>query len=108
MVTKSCSTPSHFVDMLYRYLRDKHLNVQINGNDILVDGYKVSGNFSQYIGPKRDTLFGIHISLNVDLDVIKHYCDKEMNKIPKGLSEYGITREELLDVFYKFVDEQNK
>ena len=39
---------------------------------------------------------GYQISINQDLDVIKHACTKPMEKIPKALSEYGITTEEMV------------
>jgi hypothetical protein len=35
------------------------------------------------------------LSINIDLDHIKAICRKSMNKVPKGLSEYGITTEEV-------------
>lgn len=42
------------------------------------------------------------ISMNVNLDHIKAICKKPMEKVPKGLSEYGITTEEVEKMFVAF------
>ena len=34
--------------------------------------------------------------VNVDLEAIKNACKKPMVKVPKALSEYGITTEEMV------------
>ena len=49
------------------------------------------------------------ISMNVNLDHIKAICRKPMKKVPKGLSDYGITSEEVEEMFLDFceADEAN-
>lgn len=37
------------------------------------------------------------ISINQDIEAIKHICKKEMIKIPKALSDFGITAEEIVN-----------
>ena len=39
----------------------------------------------------------VQISINQDLEVIKNVCLKPMVKVPKGLGEYGVTTEEIID-----------
>ena len=38
----------------------------------------------------------IHISIGMDLDLIKAICTKPMVKTPKGLQDYGITQDEII------------
>jgi hypothetical protein len=72
-------------------------NCTIDGNDILIDGYKVSS-----ISADTYNNMGVYFfqfSIVVDLDLINNVCLKPMKKIPKGLSEYGISR---INVMRKF------
>lgn len=86
----------HFVD----WLKGKGLNAEYVKNDVLVDGYKVCGLCITRYG-RIDFSSGI-ISMNVNLDHIKAICKKPMEKVPKGLSEYGITTEEVEKMFVAF------
>lgn len=94
-----------FKNMLIKWLRAKGLNATLDKNDILVDGYKIAGDIHSTF-PNGLRYYGICISINMDLDKLKLYCDKEMKKIPKGLSDYGITRDELMAAIMQFIDEQ--
>ena len=87
---------SHFVD----WLKSKGLNAVNDGNDILVDGFKVCGMCVTGYG-RIDYTAGF-IGINTNLDHIKQICRKPMNKVPKGLSEYGITTEEVEQMFLDF------
>lgn len=84
---------------LAAYLKEKGLNAEYDGgkhNDVTVDGFKVAG-FGIVPIPDTDYLYhGIHVSINADADEINRICKKPMKKVPKGLSEYGITREEII------------
>lgn len=92
------------IEFLLQYLRhDKGLNAVLDwspnliGRDIIVDGkYKVATfTNSEYNG----VVFSAgHISMSADLDLISHICTKPMKKIPKGLSDYGITTEEVENI----------
>ena len=86
----------YFID----WLKAKGLNAEFADNDILVDGYKVCGMCITRYG-RIDYTGGI-ISINANLDHIKAICRKPMNKVPKGLSEYGITTEEVERMFLDF------
>lgn len=87
---------AHFVE----WLKAKGLNAAYIGNDITVDGYKVCGMCITRYG-RIDYTGGI-IGINTNLDHIKAICKKPMVKVPKGLSEYGITTEEVEQMFLDF------
>lgn len=87
---------AYFVD----WLKAKGLNADCVSNDIVVDGYKVCGMCITRYG-RIDYTGGI-ISMNVNLEHIKAICKKPMVKVPKGLSEYGITTEEVENMFLAF------
>lgn len=91
---------SYFVD----WLKAKGLNAEFVDNDVLVDGYKVCGMCVTRYG-RIDYTGGI-ISMNVNLEHIKAICKKPMKKIPKGLSEYGITTEEVEQMFIDFCEQE--
>ena len=91
-----------FVDYLLTWLKDKGLNATYESNDVLVDGYKVCGLCVTRYG-RIDYTAGF-IGINTNLDHIKTICKKPMKKIPKGLSEYGITTEEIEQMFLDFCE----
>lgn len=94
------TTNSFLNDMKNRflqYLQDKGIEVAEDNNDILIEGFKVSSYSSKAINGSNYVFGVFQFSVNVNLDLINHICKKPMNKIPKGLSEYGITTEEILE-----------
>lgn len=91
-----------FVSYFLEWLKSKGLNATYESNDILVDGYKVCGLCVTRYG-RIDYTAGF-ISINANLDHIKAICKKPMVKVPKGLSEYGITTEEVEEMFLKFCE----
>ena len=93
---------SYFVD----WLKAKGLNAVYESNDILVDGYKVCGMCITRYG-RIDYTAGF-IGINTNLDHIKAICRKPMVKVPKGLSEYGITTEEVEKMFITFCKEERR
>ena len=91
--------------LIERY-KERGLDASFNGNDVLMDGYKISGlSATPYDRIQYST---IHIGINTNLDHIKAICKKPMEKVPKGLSEYGITTEEVEKMFLAFCKEQSK
>ena len=94
-----------FVDYFLDWLRAKGLSAEFADNDILVDGHKVCGMCITRYG-RIDYTGGI-ISMNVHMDHIKQICRKPMTKIPKGLSDYGITSEEVEQMFVEFCKEDS-
>ena len=93
-----------FIAYFVEWLKCKGLNAEYVKNDIVVDGYKVCGMAITRHG--RIDYTGGFISMNVNLDHIKAICKKPMEKIPKGLSEYGITTEEVEKMFIAFCKKQ--
>ena len=84
------------------YLEQKGLNsVRCDNNDVLVDNFKVASG-AEAILPTGLLYICYQISINQDLEVIKHACTKPMIKVPKALSEYGITTEEMIAFSEKF------
>ena len=96
---------NRFVPYFVNWLKTKGLNAEYIRNDILVDGYKVCGLCVTRYGRIDYTV--VFISVNTNLDHIKAICRKPMVKVPKGLSEWGITTEEVEEMFLQFC-EQNK
>lgn len=91
---------SNFANYLIDKYKEKGLDATFDGNDVLVDGYKISGLSATPYGHIQYST--IHIGINTNLDHIKAICRKPMVKVPKGLSEYGITSEEVEEMFLKF------
>ena len=87
---------THFVE----WLKTKGLNADFVSNDIVVDGYKVCGMCITRYG-RIDYTAGF-IGVNTNLENIKKICKKPMQKVPKGLYEYGITTEEVEQMFLEF------
>lgn len=96
-----------FAECFTAWLKAKGLNAEFVGNDVLVDGYKVCGTCITRYG--RIDYTTIFISMNPNLDHIRAISKKPMVKVPKGLSEYGITTEEVEQMFLDFCaqDEHN-
>ncbi len=94
-----------FITHFLEWLKSKGLNAEFVSNDIVVDGHKVCGMCITRYG-RIDYTGGI-ISMNVNLDHIKAICKKPMKKVPKGLSEYGITTEEVEKWWCEFCGQKN-
>lgn len=87
-----------FVRDLYNYFKEKGLNVELNKNDILIDGYKVVSSAEINLKPDyRWCSCSVLISMNQNLNLINKVCLKPMIKIPKALNEFNITTEEMLN-----------
>ena len=87
---------AEMLNELAAYFRSCGLSATRNRNDILVDGYKVASGMAVNLSPDyRWTSEAAQISVNQEIDLIKKICTKPMEKEPKGLSEYGITTEEI-------------
>lgn len=92
-ITKRIGVPVEF-DKLVHFFVSKNLNVTREDNDILIDGYKVCSYDTNRLDENYN-FYVVQISINVDLDAIKNICTKHMEKIPKGLSDFGVTTEEI-------------
>lgn len=92
-----------FADYFVNWLKCKGLNAEYVNNDILVDGYKVCGLCITRYG--RIDFSSAYIGIHTNLDHIKTICRKPMVKVPKGLSEWGITTEEVEQMFLAFCEQ---
>lgn len=91
-----------FINSIIEYLKYQNIHAEYKDNDILINNRKFCGVAAN---PYNDLIYvAIHISINVNMDLIKQICTKPMEKIPVGLKEYGITNEELLTHILKFVE----
>ena len=91
--------PNKIMNAILEYLKEKGLNISLDGNDLMIDNlYKVGSCSSVNVGD-RLIYTGCHISMSVNLEHIENICLKPMSKIPKGLSDYNINTQEL----YEFV-----
>lgn len=95
-----------FIGYFVEWLKSKGLDATTVKNDVLVDGYKVCGMCVNRYG--RVDYSGGFIGINTNLEHIKKICRKPMVKVPKGLSEYGITTEEVEQMFLDFCDLDEK
>ena len=93
-----------FADYLIDKYKERGLNATYEDNDVLIDGYKISGLSATPYGNIQYST--IHIGVNTNLEHIKAICKKPMKKVPKGLSEYGITTEEVEQMFLAFCESE--
>lgn len=83
---------------LTNYLNSLGYKTILEGNDVLVEGYKVASACGYNFGKNYNwTYEGVQISINQDFEALKNICLKPMVKIPKGLSEYGITTVKMIE-----------
>ena len=96
------------IKLIHDYLRSKGLPVKIDGNDLMLydtDGknvYKVGSHGSNFVGDMIENV--VHISINMDVELVKNICLKPMVKVPGELGSYGITAEELWKVVIDSLD----
>lgn len=93
-----------FINVFIKWLNEKGINAEFKGNDVMAEGYKILGCSRKPYGAKVYT--AIHIALNVNLENIKKICTKPMNKVPKGLNDFGITSKEIEDFFINYCEEK--
>lgn len=85
------------LNLLCEKFKDRIPNLRVDGNDLIgEENYKLTSYASFNVGD-RVIYTIVAISINPNIEDIVNICTKPMNKIPKGLSEYGISREEIVD-----------
>lgn len=101
---EDCET---FKNLIFDFLKQRIPTISLNNNDFLVDEkYKVASCSSVNAGDNF-IYTGFHFSVNVNLEHIKNICLKPMIKIPKGLSEYGVSSEEIVGFLQKQLEKNN-
>lgn len=99
--------PSNFgskaLHVLWRHLRSRGVGCRIFGNDLLAFDtdqkrwFKVASYGSGWVA-KGYMQTGIHVSINLNPELISQVCIKDCQKTPGYLSQYGITAFEIYDV----------
>lgn len=98
-----------FLNDFTQYLKDKKLNAEYDGNDVLIDGYKVASGFGYNLSPEYKRQYtGLGFFFNTDEELIRHICTKPMVKKPKGLEQFGITTEECVEWMMNWFENFNK
>jgi hypothetical protein len=83
-----------FAKALAKYLSDKGLPcVRCDNNDVMVDNGKVASGGEIVINGFN--YLGFQISINQDVEAIKNICYKPMVKVPKALSDFGVTTDDI-------------
>lgn len=82
---------------LVHLLVSKNISFKMENNDLLLDGYKVAS-YAYRLIPNGMTYTAMHISMSVKMELIQNICKKEMRKVPKGLSDFGVTDEDILNI----------
>lgn len=87
---------------LGKYLADKGISVSYDENDVLAEGKKVVS------WAQAGTISGwyqsvLHVSMNMDVQIVKEICTKEMRKIPAALSELGINAEDVINIVLEYI-----
>lgn len=95
-----------FSDYLLKFLKNKNINANLEGNDLIIDGLYKCASFSSRRFNKI-LYSAYHISIGMNLDLIKNICTKEMIKTPKGLEDYGITTNEIEELFLDYINSHN-
>lgn len=80
------------------FLRKKGIDAKYAGNDIVCDGYKVCGEMCYQLKDIGYWYYALYISISMDADLVNKASSKPMIKPPRGLSYYGITRQEMLEL----------
>lgn len=96
-----------FLNDLTEYFKSKNLNASIDGNDILIDGYKVCSGAENNLPPDFKWCNVVMlISMNQNIDLIRNVCQKEMIKIPKALKDFNIEEEEMMSFIENWFKEK--
>ena len=91
-----------FTKIFAKHLKEERglESTRCDNNDVLVDGFKIASAVETNVNGWQYMCF--QVSLYQDLETIKNVCNKPMVKIPKALSEYGITTDEMVDFIEEY------
>ena len=89
---------------ILEYLQKYDKNIKMDGNDVMLNDKKLFGTMSNGCGPYYEGMF---FSFDIDLDIIKKVCTKEMKKEPIGLSYLGITPKEMAELAENLANKYN-
>lgn len=84
---------NHIINKFYEIISRYEDNVEINGNDILVNGEKVLGSMVRHVG--NAFVWAAQISFCDHSDVIQKVCKKQSKKRPGRLHNKDLTKDKL-------------
>jgi len=85
-------------EKIVAFLKERGIKAWMDGNDILCDWHKVGAEMITPMGDSGYSFYGFYLSISVDADLINAVSSKPMRKPPRGLSHYGITRQDILNL----------
>lgn len=92
-----------FANYIIKYLKSFGLDAEFIGNDLILEKtYKCGSYSSRQYGNLMYSAF--HISIGMNIELIKNICIKPMIKIPKGLKDYGINTNQIYELFKSFLE----
>ena len=96
---------TEILEEVFMWLEGHSYNVVMDDNDLLLDDKKVAS-------WARATLISgwsqsyVHFSIGpMDLSLVEAICTKPMTKIPGSLSDYGLTKEFILNIINPIIQE---
>ena len=95
-----------FIEHFANWLRDRGLDARVAGNDVMIEKYKVCSTCITRYG--RIDYTGGFIGIYTNAGHIREICHKATDKIPKGLSDYGITTEDVEKMFIEFCEKEEE
>lgn len=98
-----------FIETVARFLQEEGLNAIVDNNDVIIReddmNYKVCSYASTWLNGEEGVYTVLHVSMGMDVDLIKEICNKPMEKTPKGLHDYGISSEDVLEYIKDNMDD---
>jgi len=85
------------------WLKCKELNAEIHKNDMLIDSKKFSG--STHFVQNGMNCEGFMVAMKNSEELVRQICTKPMEKVPTGLSDYGVTKEEVFEFVDNFTED---
>ena len=83
-------------------LKPKIPTIRTDNNDLITGENFKMGSFASFNVGDKVIYTIIDININPDITHIVNICSKPMNKIPKGLNDFGVTRDEVIQFLEDF------
>jgi hypothetical protein len=104
MVTKDRTTwCTDARNAFVEWLKGKSLNAEIHKNDMILDGKKFSG--STHFVQNGMNCEGFMVAMKNSEALVRQICTKPMEKVPTGLEDYGITKDEVFEFVNNFTED---
>lgn len=94
-------TTKFMLDKFYNIISKYETNVEVSGNDILVNGEKVLGSMTRHVG--NAFVWAAQISFCEHRDIIEQICMKRSTKKPGTIKNEKLTKQELLREVFEWL-----